>query len=64
MSKEFKFFLKSDLSRYQGKYIAIVDNKVVACDDNAKKVWEKAKKKYPNRLSTIAKLPREEALIL
>jgi hypothetical protein len=64
MSKEFEFFLKANLKKYKGKYIAIVDDKVVASDGNTKVVWEKARKKYPNKIPTIAKLPKEEALIL
>jgi hypothetical protein len=55
MSKEFEFFLKANLKKYKGKYIAIVDDKAV---------WEKARKKYPNKILTIAKLPKEKTLIL
>lgn len=63
MSKEFEFFVKTDLSKYKGKYIAIVDCKVVASGDNAKNVWEMAKEKT-GKIPTIAKIPKEEALIL
>ena len=62
-SKEFELFLKTDLSKYKGKYIAIVDNKIVASGDNANKVWKMAKKKT-DKIPTLAKIPREEALIL
>lgn len=27
MSKEFEFFLKADLSKYEGLYVAILDDK-------------------------------------
>ena len=63
-SKEFEFYVKADLSKYEGKYIAIVDDKVVASGDNAKVVIENAKKKFPDRNPMLAKVPREEALIL
>lgn len=43
-SKEFDFFVRTDLSKYKGLYIAIVEDKVVASSDNAKVVWEEAKK--------------------
>jgi hypothetical protein len=62
-SKEFEFFVKSDLSRYKGQYVAIVEDEVVARGDNAKVVWEKAKKKT-GKIPTIAKIPGDEALIL
>ena len=62
-SKEFEFYLKADLREYEGKYIAIVENKVVASGENAKEVFDEAKKKT-GKIPTMAKIPREEALIL
>lgn len=63
-AKNSSFFLKSSLKKYKGKYVAILGKKIVASGKNAKEVWEKARKKYPDRLPTIAKLPKGEALIL
>jgi len=63
VSKEFEFYVKADLSKYKGKYVAIVDDKVVASGDNAKEVWEEAKKKFPNKNPLLAKIPREDTLI-
>ncbi len=63
MSKEFEFYVKADLSKYKGKYIAIVEDKVVASGENAKEVLDEAKRKFPNKIPTIAKIPKEEALI-
>ena len=62
-SKEFEFYLKADLSKYEGKYIAIVDDKVITSGNNAKIVFEEAQKK-PGKIPTLAKVPKEEALIL
>ena len=56
--------MKADLSKYSGKYIAIVGDKVVASGENAKEVLEEAKKKFPDDIPTLAKIPKEEALIL
>ncbi len=61
-SKEFEFYVKADLSKYEGKYIAIVDDKVVASGDNAKDVWNEAKKKT-GRIPTLAKVPKEDSKI-
>ena len=61
-SKEFEFFIKTDFGKYKGKYVAIVDDKVIASGDNAKKVWEEAKRRT-GKIPTIAKIPKEEALI-
>lgn len=62
-SKEFEFYVKTDLSKYKGRYVAIVEDKVVASGENAKKVWEEAKKKS-GKIPTLVKIPKEEALIL
>ncbi len=62
-SKEFEFYVKADLSKYAGKYIAIVDDKVVGSGENAKTVWEEAKRKT-GKIPTLAKIPKEEASIL
>lgn len=63
-SKEFEFYLKANLRKYEGKYVAIVDDRVVASGDNAKEVLDEAKRKFPLKIPTLAKIPREEALIL
>lgn len=62
-SKEFEFYLKADLSKYEGKYVVIIGNKVVASGDTAR-IWEEVKKKFPNKQPMLAKVPKEEALIL
>ena len=64
MTKEFEFFVTSDLKRYEGEYVALVGRKVAAHGKNAKVVWKEAKKKFPKSLPTIAKLPKEEMLVL
>ncbi len=64
VSKEFEFYLKADLSKYEGKYVAIVDNKVVASGANAKDVLEEAKRKFPHKKPMLAKIPTEDTLVL
>lgn len=63
-SKDYKWFLKADTSKYKNKYIAIIDEKIVAFGENAKVVWKKAKEKYPNKEPLMAKIPEDEILIL
>lgn len=63
-SPEFEYFIKANLSRYKGQYVALLGKKVIASGTNAKEVWEKAKKKSRGKLPTLAKLPQEEVLIL
>ena len=50
--------------KYSGKHIAIVDDKVVASGSNPKDVWERAKKKFPDRKPVLAFVPKEDTLVL
>jgi hypothetical protein len=62
-SKEFDFFIRADLSRFAGQYVAIVGEEVVASGSNAKTVWRQAKRRYPSSTPTLGKLPRADTLV-
>jgi hypothetical protein len=63
-SPEFDFFIRADLSRFAGQYIALLGRKVVASGSNAQTVWKQAKRRFPSSTPTIGKLPRAETLVL
>ncbi len=63
-SKNYEWYIKTDTHRYAGKWIAIVDQKVVASGNDAEKVYRKAKIKYPKKKPSIAKVPMKEILVL
>lgn len=46
-----------------GKYVAIIDKKVVASGTDAKEVWARVKRKYPDKTPELAKVSREETLV-
>jgi len=62
--KNYEFYINADLSDYAGKWIAIVDGKVVASGDRADEVYDLAKKEYPGKEIMLAKVPTEDTLIL
>jgi len=62
MEQELK--INIDFTKYKGKYIALVDEKIVASGKNAKVVLENAKAKYPKKEIVLRKIPEEETLIL
>ena len=49
MDKSYNYFLKADLGRYIGEWIAIVDDEVVAHGNDVKKIYEESKRKYPKK---------------
>lgn len=61
---DFQFFLKTNLDRYKGEYLAISGGQVVAHGDNASEVMKEALRKCPDKTPTLAKLPKDEILIL
>jgi len=54
--------VKTDFSKYKGKYVAIVGNKIISSGENAKAVWNEARKRT-GKIPTISKIPMDEALI-
>ena len=64
MDKRYSVFINSDMSRYTGKWVAIVDSEVVSSGENAKIVYSKAVKKYPKKRPLLARVPTNETMIL
>ena len=62
--KNYEFYINADLSEYAGKWIAIVDGRVVASGDRADTVYDEAKKRYPDKEVMLAKVPTADTLIL
>ena len=60
----YEWFLKADLSKFKGMYIAIVDGRVVEHGNDPREVYERAKRKFPSKEVVLWKVPREELLIL
>jgi len=59
----YEWFLKNDFKNYSGKWLAIIDKKVVVSGDNAKEVIQKTKTDFPNRKPLITKV-RDKLSIL
>ncbi len=65
MTHEFEFYSVTDMSRYAGKWVAILDKEVIASGDDLKQVYEEAMKKAGNKEPLFARIPKEqETLIL
>jgi hypothetical protein len=63
----YEFFVKSLrrlMVRYEGQYVAIVGGSVVAHGKDAKRVYEIAREKYPQRRVLIGQVPLKEAMVL
>jgi hypothetical protein len=63
MDKTFKWFTTADLSRYEDKYVSIVEEQVVYADEDPEVAYGEAKKRYPDKEIVLWKVPRSETCI-
>ena len=59
----YEWFLQQDLSNYSGRWIAIVDKKVVASNKDVSKLLLEVKKGHPGKKPLVAKI-RDKLSIL
>lgn len=64
MSKNYEWYIETNVSKYEGKWIAIVNQKVVSVGEDAKKVYNEAKEKYREEKPSLAKVPTKDTLVL
>jgi hypothetical protein len=62
--ENFNFFREQDLSKFAGKWVIIVNKKIVDSGDNLKQLMENANSKYPKEEPFVARAPSGKALIL
>lgn len=60
----FRVNLAEMISKYEGEYVAIIEDKIIAHGKDAKKVYQEAKAKFPKNIVFLGQVPRKEALIL
>jgi hypothetical protein len=63
MDETFQWFTKVDLSKYEDKYISIVDEKVICADEDPEVAYVNAKQKYPDKEVVLWKGPHGGAFI-
>ncbi len=63
-SENYKTFMELDEKQYENKYVVIIKGKVVSSGDDAEKLFLGARKKFPEEIPLIAKIPSEEVLVL
>lgn len=67
MTQNFKAFLnlsKRMQRKYEGQYIIMIDGKIVSHGKQIDTPLPTIKRKYPEKIPLITKIPRAEAMIL
>lgn len=63
MQQSYDFFLSSELDKYSGKWVAIIDKKVICVGNRVKEVYDKAKELTGKR-AFVAKVPKKVLSVL
>jgi hypothetical protein len=64
MTKNFQTFMKLDKSKYLNEYVVIVDKKLVASGKDIVTMLKTVRKKYPQKIPFVAKIPEKSVLVL
>ena len=59
----YEWFLKADLTSYSGKWLAIINRKVVASGYKVSEVIQKAKEAYPSKKPLITKVRNKLSIL-
>jgi len=60
---EYEFYMKADVSRYAGEWLAIVGSAIVAHGKTVKETLAEAEKKYPKEKILMAWAPSNETML-
>ena len=63
LEKNYAFFMKADLQRHIGEWVAICDQKIVSHGKSAKDVFDEVTRKCPGKRPLFAKVPDKAAMI-
>lgn len=63
LKQNYEFFIETDLQEYEGEWVAICNNKIVAHGKDVKKVFEDAQKKFPKNKPLLSKIPSKATMI-
>ncbi len=64
LSSEFEYIASISQKLEGGKWIAVVGKEIVAEGDGGMEVFEKAKKKYPDREVFVMRVPSDSVMLL
>jgi len=63
MNTNYQFFMKENMDKFIGEWVAICDNKIISHGENVKEVFSEAKKKCPNKRPLLTRILDKETMI-
>jgi len=61
---DYEWFLKQNLHDYGTQWVAIINKKVVAADNNVEKLINTVKKEYPKKVPFVTKTRNQLSILL
>ena len=60
--KDYEWFIKADVSKYAGKWVAVHNQKIVASDNYIEKLLDDIKREWPS--ASITKIPKRGQIMV
>ena len=60
----YAFYMSTNLEKYVGEWIAVIDGNVIAHSNSAKEAYQAARKLYPGKTPFLTCVPKHAAMIL
>ena len=64
MNGDYEWFMQSNLDEYTGKWIAIVNKKIVATSENVTDVLKKVREECPKTTPFVTKVPEKMLMVV
>ena len=62
--ENYQFYLKANINKYLGQWVAICNQKIVSSGTDVKKVYKEAREKCPKEKPLLTRVPDKETTIL
>ena len=63
MNTNYQFFMKENMDKFIGDWVAVCNQKIVSHGKNVKKVFKEAKEKCPKERPFLTRIPDKETMI-
>ncbi|MBI5635802.1 succinyl-CoA synthetase subunit alpha [Candidatus Micrarchaeota archaeon] len=62
MDENYEFYLNSNLEKYVGEWIAVVDGKIIPHGASVKRAYQECRKQCPGKTPFLACVPKSAAM--
>jgi len=63
MTTNYDWYIEQDLSKFSGKWVVIIDQKIIGSGNKVNELIQKAQKEYPTKTPFIAKINNKLSIL-